>query len=384
MTKACIYNCRGELSDAAWFQMKVWLQEGITETEVARRLNVAQSTINRAKRQTAPPSEREQPKRSLSATVVARRQLVKRLVAMKVKMTGSRGASGRAAPIVFERKRYASAWAIAQVIGRETKNLVSPSTIRTDLRAIGFKSYVIRKGPLQKEGDKATRVAFSRKMLRTFKNWNGIISTDEKWANTNYHGVRRSWEPKGEKPPPGGNEGRFASSVHVWAAVGVDYRKLVILPSGGITGPIYRKSCVNPTTKELKAAKRCYTWQHDNARPHTASESVMKKTGVTMLPVKWPARSPDLSPVETIWALVQKRVDKHCCSTPAELRKAWTEEFMALPQSHINKTVLSFRRRLTACVKAKGAIVHVRGRTIAEKKRDAARENAAKNAKKRK
>ncbi|GFW03562.1 transposable element Tcb2 transposase [Trichonephila clavipes] len=47
-------------------------------------------------------------------------------------------------------------------------------------------------------------------------------------------------------------------------------------------------------------------FQQDNARPHTARVSQDCLRTVTTLP--WPARSPDLSPIEHIWDYLGWRV----------------------------------------------------------------------------
>ena len=46
------------------------------------------------------------------------------------------------------------------------------------------------------------------------------------------------------------------------------------------------------------------TFQHDNARPHTACVAMNCLQGCRILP--WPARSPDLSAIERIWDVLRR------------------------------------------------------------------------------
>jgi hypothetical protein len=225
-----------------------------------------------------------------------------------------------------------------------------------------------------KEGDAKARLDFCKEVAA--KPHGRIVFTDEKIANTNFHGLRRRWMPRGTHPAPGGNE-RYAASIHVWGAVGVGYRRLVFLPSGGITAEKYRRLCMIPAIKELEARAKPFIWQQDNARPHVAECNLrwLDNRGTQLL--SWPARSPDLSPIETIWAIVQRRVDALTCSSREELQQAWAAEWKALDQDVIDRTVLSFARRLAACRVAKGGIFHLPAMSQAAK-RVAAKKQAPK------
>ena len=67
-----------------------------------------------------------------------------------------------------------------------------------------------------------------------------------------------------------------------------------------------------------------------------------------------PPNSPDLSPIENVWSMVQGAVDEQTPSDKPSLircvRKAWSR----LSQNVIDKTVLSFDSRFKECIRLKG------------------------------
>ena len=97
-------------------------------------------------------------------------------------------------------------------------------------------------------------------------------------------------------------------------------------------------------------------FMHDNARPHVANATRdhLRNLGIRVLP--WPAKSPDLNPIEHLWDEVERRL-KARPAIPAnlqELRQALTEEWQAIPRERIRRVILSMRRRCLAVVAANG------------------------------
>jgi hypothetical protein len=97
-------------------------------------------------------------------------------------------------------------------------------------------------------------------------------------------------------------------------------------------------------------------FQEDNARPHKAKVAVAfrEQNGLRSLP--WPAQSPDLNPIENLWAEVKKSLQKQKKqpSNLAELEKRVKKVWNGLPKVLIENLVDSMPDRIQAVIAAKG------------------------------
>ncbi|GBO20096.1 hypothetical protein AVEN_178686-1 [Araneus ventricosus] len=91
-------------------------------------------------------------------------------------------------------------------------------------------------------------------------------------------------------------------------------------------------------------------FQQDNARPHTAAVSQRALQGVDILP--WPARSPDLSPIEHVWDTIGRQLQRHpqsALTIPVltdQVQQAWN----SIPQTDIRHLYDKMHARLHACI----------------------------------
>ena len=99
-----------------------------------------------------------------------------------------------------------------------------------------------------------------------------------------------------------------------------------------------------------------FLFMHDNARPCTA-RIVQNYLNEIELPVlKWPARSPDLNPIENLWGFLKQGLRRQRCAflRLEELYAGLAVKWENVPQNYILGLIESMPRRMQAVICAKG------------------------------
>lgn len=109
---------------------------------------------------------------------------------------------------------------------------------------------------------------------------------------------------------------------------------------------------------EIRQAKPDFVFMQDNASIHK-EVSVMKyleDEKVNLL--SWPPRSPDLNPIENVWAEMQRLVNKHMLKKRINNREhlftLCKECFMIACEKNVSKLYESIPRRLSQVVANQG------------------------------
>lgn len=96
--------------------------------------------------------------------------------------------------------------------------------------------------------------------------------------------------------------------------------------------------------------------QQDNDRAHKAAPSIIKAWNPKHGGVKvsllhdWPGNSPDLNPIETLWAWARAGVDAKGCKTFQELRNFVVDTLQNTPKELLRGLVDSIGKRVKACI----------------------------------
>ncbi|GFX05004.1 transposable element Tcb2 transposase [Trichonephila clavipes] len=150
-------------------------------------------------------------------------------------------------------------------------------------------------------------------------------------------------------------------SIMVWASIMINGRtRLIVVANGTMTGQRYIDEVLLPHVRFFRGAVGDkFVFMNDNAACHRtlAVQDCLDSEGIQRL--VWPARSPDLNPIENVWDAFGRQVaDRNY--PPANkntLIRALTEEWDKLPQQLLDNVVLSMVRRVECCITLHG--VHI-------------------------
>lgn len=268
--------------------------------------------------------------------------------------------------------------------GYKGANAVGLDTIRRDAAALEWELKEGRPGPLNVDTEewKAKRLAFCKEMLATIKRGEldprHITFVDESIFKASPRGGS-FYVRKGHRAPLVG-QSRWVASVHFWGGINglgqLYYADIKDVPHtgkrGGMTGDDYvklmRKAFVG-NDKFQTLTRHCggpVPFMQDGSSVHRKAFGDLEAMGIHIF-YNWPAHSPDLNPIENLWANIKRHVVRilrkegaiaSSKKNIARFKELVIQEFKTFPVTSIKAHAMSFVSRLEECIELGGGFTN--------------------------
>jgi transposase len=175
-----------------------------------------------------------------------------------------------------------------------------------------------------------------------------VLGDDKRWI----------WYRRGEENDSAfHHKQKFPPALMIFAVIGVDYKSRLLFVHGNINADKYIENLeALGFIEELDQKHGPLEWifQQDGAPCHTAQIAIDWIEESCDLLAGWPANSPDLNPIEMLWAILKEMVARLNPGSIEELQSVLLSCWNDIKQEMIDRLVLSFERRLRLCQQLEG------------------------------
>ena len=257
-----------------------------------------------------------------------------------------------------------SASEIAKRLSEEQKKEISAECVSRVMKRHGFFARKKIRKPFLTRRQRIQRLNFAKQYSKKDKSfWKRVIFSDECTFQV-FRDIRGqwTWRRSNEKLLPRNlshTRKHGGGTLHIWSCFtyyGIGW--MCLLPEG-LDAPTLITIFEDELKKTLNhyyPRARLIHLQQDNSSVHTSKivKNWLKKNKIPVLP--WPSQSPDLNPIENLWADLKKRVYRknHNITSKKVLWNVIQEEWEATPLETCKRLIESIPERLKAVLKVKG------------------------------
>lgn len=330
------------VSDSTTRDIEALLRQGLGIKTIAKKLGISTSPIRRVRRTRLADLPRAKAGRPKKLSEQDRRACV-HLV--------TRGGAETAVEV-------------AKQLGKNVGKEVSRMTVVRALKESGMRCVEKQRKPRLSPKNVKARLEFARDhQYWTKADWKRVIWSDETKINRfGSDGRSRCWIHDGE----GVQDRRVqqtvkhgGGSVMVWGCMTYRGTGYLCKLCGKMDQHLYRsilKDELSKTIEYYEMEKDKVVFQHDNDPKHQAKSVQEWLDKQPFMVLQWPSQSPDLNPIEHLWAHLKRQLNKYE-NPPRGMLELWERveaEWSKIDRSVCINLIKSMPRRIDAVIKARG------------------------------
>ena len=230
---------------------------------------------------------------------------------------------------------------------------VSERTIQRWLKEKGYEYSLYKVRPKNDLKIQENRLNWCKH--HTFDNWYDIFFTDETTIYLNNPGGFK-WVKDGEQQNyvAGHNRGR---KVNVWGAISHKGKLTLQVFEENLNTEVYLNilSDMLPEMRQINNKKN--RLQMDNAKVHWPINALKFYKENNLGLIDWPPNSPDLNPIENVWAYLKSKLSDQKYTKNQQISKIHTT-WNDISDEQIKKTWESIYKRIQQCIDVEGKLTN--------------------------
>jgi transposase len=230
---------------------------------------------------------------------------------------------------------------------------ISLMTVKRRLNEQGLYKLKPLLKPLLLDKHRSSRFKWAKANKNT--DWSKVIFTDET-SISQFGKPKQVWRQRGEiiKAPTV----KHSLKVHVYGCFSEKGFGNICCFTNNLNADLL---CTIYKTTLLPSAgiffgKHNHSWilQEDNDPKHTSKKAQKWRTDNQVKRISWPSQSPDLNPMENVWAVLKANVSNHKPTSTKELIRIIKKEWKKLDKTFAENLVLSMKNRISLVLSNKG------------------------------